>query len=298
MKKQIWAGIFAGIMIAGMSFTAYAGQWESDSTGYWYREDDGSYLSDVWKMIGGKWYHFNEQGYMESDTWIGDYYVGTDGALWTHALTKEGYWLDGSGKKDENKRIYGDCVFKPTSYKKEGDRFEITGVICDTGYMAQEEIDRMSVGAVIAIPDVHHSYKVCELTEEARVSGFEPSYNDGRRTIVVREPFYDEYYGGMQTGMYEYYLNSKEMWGWCPGSMEWPVYRIVQKNITLIADAGTEFVVEADYVSETSLEKCLKEWIDLSIANYGKIDDFKILVITLTGNHIDRVVNPIANYVG
>lgn len=26
MKKQIWAGIFAGIMIAGMSFTAMARQ--------------------------------------------------------------------------------------------------------------------------------------------------------------------------------------------------------------------------------------------------------------------------------
>ena len=88
------------------------------------------------------------------------------------------------------------------------------------------------------------------------------------------------------------------MWGWCPGSMEWPVYRIVQKNITLIADAGTEFVVEADYVSETSLEKCLKEWIDLSIANYGTADRFKVLVITLTGNHIDRAINLTSNYAG
>ncbi len=297
MKKQILAGIFAGIMIAGMSFTAYAGQWESDSTGYWYREDDGSYLSDVWKMIDGKWYHFNESGYMETDAWIGDYYVGADGALWTNTLTEEGYWLDESGKKDENKRIYGDCVFSPTSYKKEGERFEITGVICDTGCMAQEDIDRMSIGTVIKIPAIYQFDRVCEFTEEARVSEFKPGYSDGRKTIVVREPLDSKYFNEMEPGIYEYYLNSQEMWGWCTDSMDWPVYRVVQKQVTLVADASTEFVAE-DYVSETSLEECLKAWIDLSIANYGTADRFKVLVITLTGNHIDRAINLTSNYAG
>lgn len=295
MKKQILAGIFAGIMIAGMSFTAYAGQWESDSTGYWYREDDGSYPSDVWKMIDGKWYHFNEQGYMESDTWIGDYYVGTDGALWTNTLTKEGYWLDGSGKKDGNKRIYGDCVFKPTSYKKEGDRFEITGVICDTGYMAQEEIDRMSIGAVVKIPDIYRFERVCEFTEEAHVVEFYENYyfyyekdTNGRKTIVVKAPYHYQDLNGSHVGEYEYYLNSKGMGGWCTDSMDWPIYRVVQKNVTLVADTRTEFIAE-DYVSETSLEECLEKW--------GAASDH-ILKITLTGNHIDQAINLSINYSG
>ena len=295
MKKQIWAGIFAGIMIAGMSFTAYAGQWESDSTGYWYREDDGSYPSDVWKMIDGKWYHFNEQGYMESDTWIGDYYVGTDGALWTNTLTKEGYWLDGSGKKDENKRIYGDCVFSPTSYRKEGDRFEITGVICDTGCMAQEDIDRMSAGTVIKIPDIYQFDRVCEFTEEARVAEFYENhsffYEDafgGRKTMVVKEPFYYQDLDGKHVGECEYYLNSKAMGKWSTGSMDTPVYRVLQRGVMLIADNNTNFVAEDNFY-ETSLEECLVNW--------GSTSD-NVLKVILSGNHIDQAINLSVNHSG
>lgn len=297
MSKQILTGIFAGIMIAGMSFTSYAGQWESDSTGYWYREEDGTYPSNTWKLIERKWYHFNEQGYRESETWIEDYYVGADGTLCANTLTKEGYWLDESGRRDENKRIYGDCIFKPTGYTKEGDRFEITGMICDTGYMAQDEIDKMSMGAVVKIPDIYRTDRVCEFTEEAQVSEFEADFHNGRRTIVVKGPFYYQDLDGIQAGVYEYRLNSQVMSGWCTDSMDWPVYRVIQKNVTLIADDDTKFIAE-DYVPETSLEECLKMWIDLSIANCGQVDDFKILVITLTGNHIDQAVDPASNYAG
>lgn len=293
MKKQM----LTGILIIGMSFTAYAGQWESDSAGYWYEEENGVYPSDTWKMIDGKWYHFNGQGYMDSNTWIGDFYVGSDGAMWTNTLIREGYWLDENGRKDENKRIYGDCVFNPTAYKKEGDRYEITGMICDTGYMAQEEIDRMSVGAVVKIPDIYQFDRVCEFTEEAYASEFQADFHNGKRTIVVRKPYYYQDLDGMQTGVFEYTLNSQGMSGWCTDSMDWPVYRVVQKNVTLIADSATEFIAE-NGVPETSLEECLKSWVDFSIANYGKSDGSKILTITLTGNHIDQAVDPLSNYSG
>lgn len=64
-----------------MNFTAYAGQWQQDSTGWWYQNDDGSYPASQWKEIEGKHYYFGVDGYMLSNTTTPDgYQVGADGA--------------------------------------------------------------------------------------------------------------------------------------------------------------------------------------------------------------------------
>ena len=49
-----------------MSFTAFAGQWKQDSVGWWYQNDDGSYLVNVLKQIEGPWYYFDNTGYMKT----------------------------------------------------------------------------------------------------------------------------------------------------------------------------------------------------------------------------------------
>lgn len=76
--KLITATLFATAL---MSFSAYAGQWQQDSMGWWYQNDDGSYPASEWKEIDGKQYYFGADGYMLSNTTTPDgYQVGADGA--------------------------------------------------------------------------------------------------------------------------------------------------------------------------------------------------------------------------
>lgn len=38
----------SAFIAATMSFTSLAGTWQSDSAGWWYQNDDGSYISNQW----------------------------------------------------------------------------------------------------------------------------------------------------------------------------------------------------------------------------------------------------------
>ena len=38
--------------------------WQKDSTGWWYEEEDGSYATDEWENINNQWYYFGSDGYM------------------------------------------------------------------------------------------------------------------------------------------------------------------------------------------------------------------------------------------
>lgn len=97
---------------------AQTGGWRQDSGGWWYENGDGTYPQGNWKQIDGKWYLFNEDGYMQTgwrqmgdkwyylngggamavNTWIGSYYVGTDGAMQVNAVTPDGYYVGSDGK--------------------------------------------------------------------------------------------------------------------------------------------------------------------------------------------------------
>ena len=73
------------------------GQWKQDSTGWWYRNADGSYLSSGWKQVGPTWYHFDTRGYMDT-SWLKDgntwYYLGgaNDGSMKTSWQWIGGRW--------------------------------------------------------------------------------------------------------------------------------------------------------------------------------------------------------------
>ena len=43
MKRFLKMAAAVTALCAAMGITAYAGQWQQDSTGWWYEEDDGSY---------------------------------------------------------------------------------------------------------------------------------------------------------------------------------------------------------------------------------------------------------------
>ena len=99
------------------------GGWRKDSTGWWYKNADGTYPKACWKQNAGEWYYFNSSGYrvggwqkiknkwyyfdlstgiMSADEWIDDiYYVTGSGAMATGWLElEEGwYYLNSSGKK-------------------------------------------------------------------------------------------------------------------------------------------------------------------------------------------------------
>lgn len=65
MKKKILNLLGASFLISmSLSLTSLAGQWQQDSKGWWYQNDDGSYVSNGWQEIEGKRYHFDEKGYM------------------------------------------------------------------------------------------------------------------------------------------------------------------------------------------------------------------------------------------
>lgn len=68
--------------------------WVQDSTGWWWRNADGSYPMNAWKEIDGKQYYFGSDGYMLSNTTTPDgYFVGADGA-WIESNNSESQALE------------------------------------------------------------------------------------------------------------------------------------------------------------------------------------------------------------
>lgn len=67
-------------------------EWKENDIGWWYEENDSYYTG--WQNIDNKWYYFDSDGYMEHDTVIDGYKLGSDGA-W---ITDEG----GLVEKDAN----------------------------------------------------------------------------------------------------------------------------------------------------------------------------------------------------
>lgn len=56
--------------------------WQQDRTGWWYQNADGSYPKSTWQLINGKYYYFNERGYMLSNTTTPDGYKVDSSGAW------------------------------------------------------------------------------------------------------------------------------------------------------------------------------------------------------------------------
>ncbi len=104
--KRFLSAALSVLMITSLlcSMTeAYAdGSWRKNDTGWWYRNEDGSWPADQWQRVGGRWYHFDGNGYMQTG-WIRDgerwYYLNPSGAMAT-GWVKSGdawYYLYSSG---------------------------------------------------------------------------------------------------------------------------------------------------------------------------------------------------------
>lgn len=72
--------------------------WEHNETGWWYQRADGSYPVSAWQNIDDNYYYFDDAGYMVSNCWIGNYYLGATGAMLKNTTTPDGYRVDENGK--------------------------------------------------------------------------------------------------------------------------------------------------------------------------------------------------------
>ena len=79
-------------------------QWKRNDKGWWYEEANGTYPTNAWKLIKDKWYYFDGVGYMVENHWIGNYYLGADGAMLVSTSTPDGYYVDATGKWIEGVR--------------------------------------------------------------------------------------------------------------------------------------------------------------------------------------------------
>lgn len=93
-------------MSLALNVTSLAGEWKEDDVGWWYQNDDGSYISKSWFQGGdGTWYYFNSDGYMVTG-WLhftdtdNYYYFDADGGMRTEPLEENGitYVFEESGR--------------------------------------------------------------------------------------------------------------------------------------------------------------------------------------------------------
>ena len=74
---------------------AVAGQWVSDSLGWWWRNADGTYPASTSMRIGGELYRFDARGYMATG-WVSEggrwYYHGASGAQASGWVSVGGTW--------------------------------------------------------------------------------------------------------------------------------------------------------------------------------------------------------------
>ncbi|MBQ9326465.1 MAG: leucine-rich repeat protein [Clostridia bacterium] len=75
--------------------------WVQNKTGWRYKYWDGSYAKNKWLKIDDVWYHFDAKGYMETNAWVGESFVGPDGHKVTNAWV-DGYYIGPDGNWDHS----------------------------------------------------------------------------------------------------------------------------------------------------------------------------------------------------
>lgn len=83
MKKYLTTALIASALTLTMAMTSFAGQWQENTVGWWYQNDDGSYPTNNWQWIDGRSYYFDSQGYCLMDTVTPDGYTVDASGAWT-----------------------------------------------------------------------------------------------------------------------------------------------------------------------------------------------------------------------
>ncbi|MDO5406678.1 MAG: hypothetical protein Q4F28_05040 [Eubacteriales bacterium] len=83
MRRGLWTVAAAGCLAAAMTMTSFAAEWKQDQVGWWYQNDDGSYLKDGWSWVDGRCYYFDGNGYCLLNTTTPDGYTVDASGAWT-----------------------------------------------------------------------------------------------------------------------------------------------------------------------------------------------------------------------
>jgi GH25 family lysozyme M1 (1,4-beta-N-acetylmuramidase) len=134
--------------LKGAAPQTYTEGWQKTDGKWWYRYTDGSYPSDCWKLIGGKWYHFDKEGYMETNKWIygqnSPYYVGDDGAM----VAGRALRIDEDGKLVPAGGYYVKISEVPKYYRETVDKLVSKGLIKGKSGAGEDLVLDMSEDAV------------------------------------------------------------------------------------------------------------------------------------------------------
>jgi len=110
--KNIKTLIYAVLLSVTFCISAMAGEWKTDTYGWKYQNDDGSYVASSWKEISGKWYYFNEGGYMLRNAKTPDGY----------SVNESGEWIQPTETANEIKNADVKYIFEESGeWVKEGD---------------------------------------------------------------------------------------------------------------------------------------------------------------------------------
>lgn len=124
MEKDTWIGDYYVDEKGVWDISKVKPQWILSGNRWWYRHGDGSYTKSDWekidgkyyyfdnagwmvtgwKLIEGKWYYMNGSGVKVTNAWIGNYYVDGSGVMATdtwignYYVDENGVWVPGKQK--------------------------------------------------------------------------------------------------------------------------------------------------------------------------------------------------------
>lgn len=123
--------------------------WHKDDHGWWYADSATTYYKSRWAKINGKWYSFDKEGYMLSNTWQveagGDtYYLGAEGDMQTNMVVG----LGADGKLQPIEPWYHTLGEVPNGYRKELDKLVDAGKLKGKGGSGDDMVLDMPLSAL------------------------------------------------------------------------------------------------------------------------------------------------------
>ena len=76
--------------------------YDKNYSSWYYLAENGHYVSDKWEKVNGLWYHFRRGGELDTNQWVGSYYVKGSGSMavneWVYDKNYSSwYYFDGNG---------------------------------------------------------------------------------------------------------------------------------------------------------------------------------------------------------